>query len=131
MIAALRRREKETFGELNRGRRLRKSRTARFDADGANLSAQCDGLDLRGPTKRAAALGRSHWRVRVADDHRSILQTVVETMPYTEGPWARAIRSRKEAAFSTWKSTRRTPASGSITTCTGASAGCRAARSTG
>src|SRR5262245_51137485 len=58
MTAALRRREKETFGELNRGRRLRKSQTVRFDAAGANLAAQCDGLDLGGPTKRAAALGR-------------------------------------------------------------------------
>jgi hypothetical protein len=28
----------------------------------------------------------NHWCVRVADDSGSILQTVVETMPYTELP---------------------------------------------
>jgi hypothetical protein len=86
MIAALQRREKETFGELNRGRRLRNSQTVRFDAAGANLSAQCDGLDSEVQQNGRRPQAANHWRVRVADDPGSILQTVLETMPYTESP---------------------------------------------
>src|SRR5215469_378590 len=77
---------KETFGELNRRHRLRKPASG-FDAGGAVLAAQCDGLDSRGPTNGRRQPAAYHWRVRFADDAGEYtLQTAVETMSYAKSP---------------------------------------------
>src|SRR5580658_4611860 len=55
---------KVTFGELNRRRSLRTSVMHGVRRSWRGPGGPSDGLGLRGPTKRAAAIAANHWRVR-------------------------------------------------------------------
>src|SRR2546429_3021958 len=89
--------QKGILGGTNRRRRLRKSRFARFDAGGAILSAQCDGLDSEVQLNGRRPLPPPLVRPLRGQPAEYTRQSIVETMPYAEDPLpepnAREIRT--------------------------------------